>query len=158
MNEPKDPKIALEQYRNVLGYLQYENTIYWTRSGFMLVAHSALLGFLTKLMPSPDEANWQSIGLSFGISLFGLALSLLWMKALLSALWWINRWHGILLRLEPDAYGDIEVFRGAVAAEGDTKTRHGARRIAEQVALLFRLVWVAAILYAIVLAVMRWFF
>ncbi len=39
-------KIAIERYRNIIGYLQYENSMYWTRRGLMLIAHSTLFGFL----------------------------------------------------------------------------------------------------------------
>lgn len=149
-------KIALEQYRNVIGYLQYENTTYWTRSGFMLIAHAALLGFLTRLLPDqPSAASWQSIGLTFGVSLFGLALSLLWMRAIQDAIWWINRWLTILLVLEPQAYGEINVFRDVPELGDPNAPPHRLRKVAEQVVWLFRAVWISGVLYAAALAAQK---
>jgi hypothetical protein len=148
MAEEKDAKFALEQYRNILGYLQYENTIYWTRSGFMLIAHSTLFGFLTRLLPQSNaEKAWQGIGLSFGVCMLGLALSFLWTRAIMEGLRWIDRWHSILLTLEPDAYGEIAVFRGAVTSGDHSAPRRGVSKVALDVALLFRYVWLAALAY-----------
>lgn len=149
-SETKDPKIALEQYRNIIGYLQYENSTFWTRSGFMLVAHSALLGFLTRLLPEPvRDAPWLSITLSISISVVGLVLSLLWTRAIDGALWWIERWHRILVAIEPDAYGSTDVFRGAVGDDNQVAPHKSTRTVAKDVARIFRLAWIVAIVYTI---------
>lgn len=148
MEDPLDPKIALERYRNVIGYLQYENNTFWVRSGFMLVAHSALLGFLAKVLPEPTRnAPWMSIGVSVSIGMLGLALSFLWVRTIEGALWWIQRWQNILLELEPAAYGKIHVFRGVVDPGSDDRPHHSTRGTAKRVAILFRVTWISALLY-----------
>ena len=45
-------KEALEAYRNLVGYLQYENTVFWTRLGFIYVANAALLAATIKPLES----------------------------------------------------------------------------------------------------------
>jgi len=58
--EVEDPKLALERYRNVMGYLQYENTAFWTRSGFMLVGQTALLNGLNRGLPMVSPTDWTA--------------------------------------------------------------------------------------------------
>ena len=145
---PNDPKLAIERYRNVIGYLQYENTTYWTRSGFMLVANSALLGMLSRSVPDPSaSAPWLSVVVWQVVCMIGLYLSVMWIRALQGALLWISRWHDILLQLEPEAYGAINVFRDAVFPGDSRARRHEVRRVAERVARLFRLAWCFALIY-----------
>ena len=98
-------KIAIERYRNIIGYLQYENSMYWTRRGLMLIAHSTLLGFLTKVLQEigPGQ-SWFDIIVALSVSAVGLLLSILWVRLLDGSLWWIERWHQVLLVLEPVAY------------------------------------------------------
>jgi hypothetical protein len=152
-----DPKIALERYRNVIGYLQYENNTFWVRSGFMLVAHSALLGFLTKILPEPtSSAASMNIVLSLGIGIVGLILSFLWTGVIQGALWWIERWHSILLSLEPEAYGTVEVFRGAVGDRSQEERHRSTRGAARRVALLFRIAWIVAVIYTTYVAALKW--
>jgi hypothetical protein len=148
-----DTKLALERYRNILGYLQYENTIYWTRSGFMLVAHSALFGFLARLMSDIADPTWPRVGLVFFASIFGLVLSYLWTLTIHKGNGWIDRWHSILLRIEKPAYGDIFVFREE--ASDANQPYKGIRKVAEHVALLFRGAWVLGALVAVLCAVLK---
>lgn len=143
-------KIAIERYRNVIGYLQYENTIYWTRTGLMLIAHSTLFGFLTKVLQEiGSKQTWFDITMAFSVSIVGLLLSILWTRLLEGSLWWIERWHQVLLDLEPVAYGAINVFRGVVGASADEGPHQRTRGIARQLAVLFRAIWIASLAYSL---------
>ncbi len=106
-------KIALERYRNVIGYLQYENAIYWTRVGFFITAQAALVGFGGRLL-FDALGKFDTLGFWFagGICVLGLALCTIGLRTTKGSLRWIYRWQSILRKLEPDAYGEIEVFRG----------------------------------------------
>src|SRR5207253_1996939 len=145
-------KIALEQYRNVIGYLQYENTVYWTRSGFMLVAQVALLGFLARAFPTFEEkTGWIGGIVIIGLGVFGLILCYQWNRVNDGALWWINRWHSILLTIEPKAYEDIKVFRGAVDQTEHHTDRRPVKIASKYVLLLFASIWGLSIVVGIVI-------
>jgi hypothetical protein len=138
-----DRKVALEQYRNVLGYLQYENTAYRTRSGFMLVAQAALPSPLARVTPlSSSQVNWYVVVLILGLATIGLMLCRLWWLAAEGPSWWIERWHDVLVKLEPRAYGDIEVFRGAVDITKQPPDRIPTKRLVTDVVRLFSAVWI----------------
>lgn len=106
-------KLALERYRNILGYLQYEQAVYWTRVGFVITAQAALAAIGARLIyEAMRTPSALAISMSAGICLVALALGAIGIRTTTGSLRWIYRWQEILRRLEPDAYGDIEVFRG----------------------------------------------
>jgi len=142
----QEQKIALEQYRNILGYLQYENTMYWTRAGFMLVAQAALLSPLARLLPlSPSKVDWGFVAVTIGLGTFGLVLCYLWLQVIGGVLWWIDRWHELLVKIEPAAYGDTKVFRGAVDRTEQHPTRIPTKPIVRAVVRLFVVVWILVV-------------
>lgn len=146
-----EQKIKLEQYRNILGYLQYENRTYWTRSGFMIVAQTILFRFITQKLPLVKEEDfWFNITAVAFSCILGFYLTSLWRTINKSGKWWIERWHSILLELEPDAYGDIEVFRGVVDNTKKTDARPSVKQVVEQVTTVFLLIWILSSIYVVV--------
>lgn len=57
----------LKQYDILMSYLQYENSSFWNRNNFFIVANTALLGFLIpyllNICPPP---SWAKILIPFG--------------------------------------------------------------------------------------------
>jgi len=107
-------KMGLARYRNILGYLQYENAIYWTRVGFLITAQAVLVGFGGRLLFGTQSGATEPLAFWFagGVCVLGLALCIIGLRTTRGSLRWIYRWQGILRKLESDAYGEIEVFRG----------------------------------------------
>jgi hypothetical protein len=151
MNE--DTKIALERFRNVLGYLQYENTVYWTRSGFLLTAEAALLGFSARVVPTDTAiASWPALVLGLGLCAVGLILCWLGLRMIRNSLHWIDRWIQLLTVIEPTAYGEeLKVFRGLEASSAPTPS-HFARDTAKYLIYVFVLAWLAIAGYLLFLA------
>lgn len=151
----------LEQFGILMSYLQYENTTFWTRAGFFLLAHTALLGFVVQVLPpfNPCHATWERIGISVISGISGLLLARIWWKALKAGEWWINRWHNCLLELEPQAFGNIQVLRGVftLGQTKDHKKKPGARAIAYQVTCLFSILWVLVFTWGIVIGLLKLF-
>jgi hypothetical protein len=155
-NGVKSPQ--LEQYGILLSYLQYENTTFWTRAGFFLVAHTALFGFVVQILPPFDRclASWERVAISVIVGITGLLLAKIWWKALRKGEEWIDRWHTCLLELEPLAFGDMQVLRGAVTP-GLTRDpkRHGARAVADWVVYLFSVLWGLVFVYGIGIGLLK---
>ncbi len=151
---------ALAQYQAVLGYLQYENSAYWTRSGFISVAQSALLGFYANLFVGPTTNDCQKRVILAVISFVGLLLAFTWGSVTSKGDWWIRRWTDVLLQLEEKAFGkETEVFRGVykrAAAGGPTNSNvvrthvgygeSGLRWLPVIAGWVFVLVWVLGLL------------
>jgi|GEM_PF-6313821 len=151
-----DQKLALEQFRNVIGYLQYENTVYWTRSGFLLTAEAALLGFNARVVPtSVSDASWPALGIAFGLCAVALVLCWLGLKMIENSLYWINRWIGLLQSMEPDAFGDkYKIFRDLDTSDGQAST-HFARDTAKYLIYVFIVAWLMLLLYLLVVAIAK---
>lgn len=140
---------ALEKYGIMLSYLAYENSTFWTRSGFFLVVHAGLLAFIaTSGLPIRSSPLDKMIP-SIAITVIGIMLGIAWLLALAGGNYWIDRWHSVLVTLEQDAFKNLNVLRGAVWAEGgETKqsTRAflahiGGKYIAYFVAIVFTVLW-----------------
>jgi hypothetical protein len=134
-------KLALERYRNVIGYLQYENGIFWTRVGFIIAAQAGLIAFdvqlLFSVLQKPNSLAFWFVG---GICVLGLAICFIGLRTTSGSKRWIYRWRDILLKLEPDAYGEIEVFRGTEnSAPG--LPRHSTREAANHLLYVFVASW-----------------
>ncbi|MFC2125016.1 hypothetical protein ACFLU5_09410 [Bacteroidota bacterium] len=154
--EGKSPQ--LEQYGMILSYHQYENSTFWTRSGFMLVAHSALLGFVVQIHPNfnPCLAQWDKIVITSIMGITGLALLIIWWKALKLGERWITKWHTLLRHLEPKAFGDIKVFRrDDTSANSKSYKRIGVRKIAYSVVWVFLVLWSLVLIYGIGIGIMK---
>jgi hypothetical protein len=62
----------------------------------------------------------------------GFMLSVLWSRALTVGEFWISRWENISLSLEPEALGEIEMWRNCRPTGKDR-----AKGVAHQTARLF---------------------
>lgn len=144
----QDPKIALEQFRNIIGYLQYENTAYWTRSGFLLASQAALLGFSARIVPTTAHVdNVPSMVISIALALLALAICWIGLKMIENSVTWINRWIGILEQIEPVAYGEIKVFRD-LESPNDGPMSHFSRETAKYLIYVFVIAWFLLIVYS----------
>jgi hypothetical protein len=147
---------ALQRYGQVLSYLIYENTTYWTRSGLLLLAHTSLLGFTAIIVPPfSADAQPERVLLLAVIGFVGLRLARLWWTALQWGIEWIECWHRLLLELEPEAYGDTYFFRGQVGPRVRA-ARHSVRQVAHRVAVLFAIIWAGTLVYALALLGLLW--
>jgi len=128
----------------MLSYLVYENTVYWTRSSFFLAANAGLLGFVASKLPSSsrDVHGAQAIILTVAC-LGGAILSILWHRALKVGETWISRWERVCVTLEPEAFGEIEIWRNRPGG-GDS-----AKRVAHHTAWLFSILWTLALGYVV---------
>lgn len=143
--------INLRRYAAALGYLQYENTTYWTRSQQFLVAHTFLLGFVvTKLPVLPMELTWARI-VSLGIaSLGGLALARLWFHGLRAGEYWIDHVTDIVRAFEEKSLpADTKLIRQF----GHKPGYISAKLVAHRLATLFAVLWVASLGYLVLCAV-----
>lgn len=98
-------KLANERYRTVSAVFTYENSIYWTRSGFMLVAQAACLSGALRLLEAEKPTTRASL-LLVGASAFALVLCWAWLRIIKAGIWWTDRWTRILRKLEPAAMDD----------------------------------------------------
>jgi hypothetical protein len=136
---PRD--VALTRYGQVLGYLQYENTVYWTRVGFVMAAQAALIAFSANHMLAVQNPHSPlSLPVALGAGVLGLVLCLLGLRMVQGSVRWINHWHDLLRELELTAYGDIQVFRntGSIARGGHS---YAIKDAASQVMYVFIVAW-----------------
>jgi hypothetical protein len=75
----RDADLALRGYGVILGYLQYDNTVPWTRSRPFLVANAVLLGFLGHNSPLIDADPWACLVTSMLSAGNGLTLTIVWL-------------------------------------------------------------------------------
>ena len=137
-------KEALEAYRNLVGYLQYENTVFWTRLGFIYVANAALLAAAIKPFESHLQCpeNPTSIALSV-LGVVGVLLCLAGVYFAKDGKIWIDYWTEKLIQIEPAGYGDVTLFRSRPLH----KTR--LRETANALMGMFFLLWIALIVVAV---------
>jgi hypothetical protein len=138
--QSSDVELALKRYDTMLRYFAYENTIYWTRSQFFLVANAGLFGFIASKLMTVEGLTHSTILIV--VCLGGLILSLLWFRVLRSADYWTSRWEGVCRELEEKAFGTIQVLRNC-RPSGHFSTKAVARHSA----LLFIAIWVFSIAY-----------
>ena len=135
-----DQKLALERYRNVLSYLQYEQAIYWTRVGFVIAAQAGFIAFGGRLIyETIANPTKLSLAVSIGICCIAFTIGVLGLRTTKGSLRWIYRWQEILRGLEPNAYGDIEVFRGTPSADG--LPTYSVRAAANHILYVFMFAW-----------------
>jgi hypothetical protein len=138
-------ELALKKYAPILAYLGTEATMFWNRSQLFLVAHSALLGFIGKDLPTPKESDPARLGIFIVWAAVGLLMSGLWHLAITVGDQWVDWWKNTLIQLEPEAFGSIELWRKR------PKTPVRARTVARLAALLFSIVWVGLLVYLVIL-------
>lgn len=143
-----DGKTALERYRIIMGYLQYENSIFWQRGHFFFLTSGALFGFvLSKLPLLTENSSWEIVGTTLIMSIAGLSLCYYWKRALDAGDFWVAHWHHILRdQLEPLAFpDDVRVFREFKPESGDPH-RVEARLAARGPLYLFSILWILLVL------------
>jgi len=152
-----DADTALRRYEILISYLQYENSTFWTTSGFFLIGHIALFGFFAQIVASIEDKGSKetTITLAYGMCIFGVILFIIWFRAIMVSFFWITRWQNIIKnKLEKDAFGDdIEVIRN-IPSHGWRWFIFwwpGAIRIQFLVVILWGVVWVCSYFY------LRWF-
>ena len=132
-----EQRVALQQYGYVMGYLQYENSVYWTRVGFVIAAQAALVAFGAGQMS--EAAKTHSVFpaiITIGSGLLGVILCLLGLRMTEGSVRWINHWIKILCALELKAFDDIQVFR-----DSDNIVQGGLRGAANHVLYVFMGAW-----------------
>ncbi len=148
----------LERYGILMSYLQYENTIYWGRGNFFLLAQSALFGFVIASLPSMLASTpWNKILIPGFGSIAGLIVARMWQIALRSGEFWINHWHSILMELEPKAFGKQKVLRGLATLEGQREPKERARMVAHDILILFYVLWIILVAYLLSVSVLKIF-
>jgi len=152
--KPGEPVVdrRLEQFGQVMSYLQYENSVSWDRANFFLLASTALLGLgAASLLPLGKTPTWEKIIILTVLCLAGLRLSHLWKRMLDAADYWQDHWHSILRQLEPEAFGDLKLFRVPPPEQGGP-ARQRARVLGRQTLSLFVVLWSLLLVYVIVRA------
>lgn len=146
---------ALEQFGHVMSYLQYENSMYWERSNFFMVASTALFGFMaTNLLPLGGNLSWEKILPLLIVSVAGGTLTRLWHLSLRASEHWIDHWHEILRKLEPQSFGEISLFRDLPPDKGGAQ-RIRIRSVATYTLLLFYVLWGMAVFYSLITVGMK---
>ncbi len=141
----KDNKLDLERYGKILGYLQYENTIYWSRLGFIFASQAALLGFSVRfLVNALTHPSYITSGLAIGLAVVGLLLCRIGRQMVQGGLRWLYRWERLLREIEPFAYGDLEVLRNSKTDEPGTMNI-SVRNLANKVLDVFIWTWIVVL-------------
>jgi lysylphosphatidylglycerol synthetase-like protein (DUF2156 family) len=141
-----DPNVdlALRRYDTVFRYLASENAIFWTRSQLFLVANAALIGFVTKDLPSAvAQVSFAKLVMLILGCLGALLLCVLWHLAVIAGSNWWRHWHGLLETIEPDAFGEHNVMRRRPARTPRF------RLIARSAAWLFTCMWIGVLGYLV---------
>jgi hypothetical protein len=154
---PQDPQtdLALRRYDVLFRYLAYENTVYWSRSQFFLVANAGMFAFAAAKLPTSAQGlSWQHLGVLATASLAGILLSLLWHRALKAGEHWVSRWERLCASLESEAFGEIEVLRNSGIDSMRLSSVKGmsGKAVARHCATLFVVLWVLMFVYITVLA------
>jgi hypothetical protein len=103
-------KIANERYRTVVAVFTTECTLFWSRSGFMLVAEAALFAGATRLLETATADSF-SAWLVVSIGLMGFVLTTVWLELIKVSRSWTDWYLARVRDLEPAALGSIRVFR-----------------------------------------------
>lgn len=146
-NKTEETKDELQKYGILMSYLEYENSSFWNRNNFFMVAHSALLGFFIPKLPNICSAtNWDEVIIPFFYCSAGLILSWLWLLQFNESKLWIKHWHSLLRGIEEEAFGKLLVHRKNPKKIG----KYGAKKIAKCVLYLFLGLWIFFIVYLII--------
>lgn len=136
---------ALAKYSAVMSYLQYENTVYWTRAGLVVAAQGALLGFSASLfLEAFAKATGPALSLAIAVALLGGFFCLIGIMMNNGGLRWIRRWERICRDLEPQAFGATEVLRNPEKPEPGTNNR-SVRALANVLLYVLLATWILAV-------------
>lgn len=152
-NKSDAPTGGMVRYGQILQYLSYENTVYWTRHNFFMLCNTGLLwALIGNLFPKEKELSCQAKVLFAVLCVVGIAWSIIWHRTLDKSTIWLNKWHTLLKRLEPAAYGDLLVFR-QTKEEEQKKIESGDNESVKTLALcmvrLFIVVWLILLAYGV---------
>jgi hypothetical protein len=149
--DPQAVDLALKRYGEVFRYLIYENTVYWTRSQFFLIANAGLLGFVTAKLPFSFREFAYSQAAALAVAcLGGMYLTWLWSRALSTGEHWISRWETICISFESEAFGSTEVLRNGRLGKPDS-----AKRVAHRCVALFVALWILAATYLAAMMILK---
>jgi len=114
---PSPKELALEAYKLLVGLLQTEEQILWTRNQAFLAINGAMLAVLGFLQPganSPTKAlNISPGAILLAICFTGLILSLLWFFTILRSKAFYDHWFEHLRSLEAQHLAPIAIFERA---------------------------------------------
>ena len=128
-------KLALEQYRILMPYLVYENTVYWQRANFFLVTQTVLLAALLSRFPTVGSSDTALLIAHGMATVIGLCITIFWYQGLRMAEWWIVRWHDRLAYLEPKVFGSVSIMRRSTQVPSLKQTAYSAL-------WTFRTIWI----------------
>ena len=142
--------VAFRRYTLLTGMIQYEGTVMWTRSQLYLVAHAALLGFVSTKLPYGDLGSilWTQFVTVFIFAVSGLCLAHFWRLSLAASEHYLEHWLDDARAIEPESFDDIQIFR----FPGPT---HGGRRAAHLTSKLFISLWILVCLFLVACAVLK---
>jgi len=134
--------ISIQRYSAMLQYLAYENTTYWTRAQFFLLANAALVAFVFNTFPTTSLDKESNIHLSLLMvgTVVGFLLTLLWLDGLRAGQRWISHWTEALKEWEQSAM-DRDLFRNPPPGKAS------ATRVARRTAWLFLFLWLFSALF-----------
>lgn len=138
-------ELHVNRYGVLLPYLAYENTMYWQRGLFFLVANSALLGFTATMLNRTNNAFSDA---SLLISIAGLVITYYWWQGLRTGEFWIHHWHKVLEQLEEKAFGDVALLRN-FTPDPKSPPRVQARPLARGPVILFAAIWALIVIYKV---------
>ena len=144
-----DADRSLEQYRVLMSYLQYENSAYWMRANYFLLANSIVFGFTIRVVTSAASLREPTSVAAIAVcSVAGFILVRLWWKALEAGAYWCDRWEDLLRQIEPSAFGPLAVLRDIDNHLEQPPIRR-ARSVARATVLLFVGLWTLSSLVVI---------
>ena len=146
-DDASQASLSIRRYQAAVGFMAYENTVFWTRAGFFLVAETALLGFIGSNLPEygAEYVSVQAVG-ALVLSIVGLVMSRLWWLALRRGEFWILERKRVVDQLEEAALGELQMIRGE-DPELLGPRRGGAKAVAYHLVRLFFTVWFLLALY-----------
>lgn len=144
---------TLQQYGIVMNYFAQEKRAFVGRTNLFLIANAGMAGFVSNALArlSPNDA-WSSIAQPTALCIAGLFVTWLWSRAIHMGTFWLGHYRQILKKLEPTAFGDVQVVRG----QEDGEEEHAeAKRIARASLALFAVLWVVALTNCAVILVIK---
>ena len=133
-----DVDVALKRFDILFRYLAVENTLYWTRSQFFLVANAALLAALANFLKSATlhELKIQEACIVATIGVIGLCLTLFWGCVLKSSEKWLEWWEKQCLYYEKTAFDGCGVL-----SESRPPGHRSIKAVARWTVRLFLIIW-----------------
>ena len=144
---------ALQQYAIVMNYFAQEKRAFVGRTNLFLIANAGMAGFVSNALArlSPNDA-WSALAQPATLCIAGLAVTWLWSRAISMGTFWLEHYREILKKLEPTAFGEVNVLRGKEPKEEESAE---AKRIARASLKLFAILWVIALTNCAVILIIK---